>query len=143
LTTSTITKPDRDLIIRFRGRSQEQLLDLDSSPVAVAAVAREWLKGNEPIEPSVLPPKTSQVLYAYLSDERVYGNRLLTMPSDSPIWLSFSNRNFSQAIGPRTIGNMCERYLGTGKVHTTRHTAAVNLSHQKRVKGLRIHGRSS
>jgi hypothetical protein len=121
----------RDLIIRFRGRLQEQLLDLESSQVAVAAVAREWLKGNEPMEPSVLPPKRSQVLYAYLSDERVYGNRLLTMPSDSLIWLSFSNRNFSQAIGPRTISNICERYLGTGKVHATRHTAAVNLSHQK------------
>jgi len=26
---------------------------------------------------------------------------------------------------------MCERYLGTGKVHTTRHTAAANLAHQK------------
>ena len=100
-------------------------------------------KGNEPMEPSVLPAKTSQVLYAYLSDERVYGNRLLTMPSDSPVWLSFSDRNFGQAIGPRTISNICERYLGTGKVHTTRHTAAVNLSHQKGVKGLRIHGRSS
>jgi hypothetical protein len=50
----------------------------------------------------------------------VYGNRLLTMPSDSPIWLSFSDRNFSQAIGPHTISNICERYLGTGKVHTTR-----------------------
>jgi hypothetical protein len=54
----------RDLINRFRGRLQEQLLDLDRSPVAVAAVAREWLKGNEPMEPSVLPSKTSQVLYA-------------------------------------------------------------------------------
>jgi hypothetical protein len=42
------------------------------------------------------------------------------MPSDSPIWLSFSDRNFSQAIGPHTISNICERYLGTGKVHTTR-----------------------
>ncbi len=59
------------------------------------------------------------------------------------LWLSFSDRNFSQAIGPRTISNVCERHLGTGKVHTTRHTAAVNLSHQKGVKGIRIHGSSS
>src|SRR5260370_42514645 len=59
------------------------------------------------------------------------------------LWLSFSDRNFSLAIGLRTISNMCERHLGTGKVHTMRHTAAVNLSHQKGVKGIRIHGRSS
>src|SRR5260370_37493506 len=59
------------------------------------------------------------------------------------LWLSFSDRNFSQAIGPRTISNVRERHLGTGKVHTTRHTVAVNLSHQKAEKGLRIHRRSS
>jgi integrase len=90
-------------------------------------------KGNEPMEPSILPAKTSRVLYTYLSDEQVYGNRLLTTPGHKPIWLSFSDRNFKQSIGTRTISNICKEVLGDGRVHVTRHTAAVTLAHQKDV----------
>jgi integrase/recombinase XerD len=92
----------------------------------------EWerCKGGKHMT-SRLEKGTTKALYAYLTDARVYGNRLLTMPGDSPVWLSFSDRNAHQAIGMRTIGNICERHLKTGKSHTTRHTAAVNMSKQK------------
>ncbi len=92
-------------------------------------VAWERCKGNEEMT-SVLKRGATTAFYTYLTDDRVYGNRLLTMPGDSPVWLSFSDRNHKQAVGTRTISNICERYLGTGKVHATRHTAAVNMAHQ-------------
>ncbi len=96
----------------------------------VCSVEWERCKGGKQMT-SQLQKGATSALYTYLTDSRVYGNRLLTMPGDSPVWLSFSDRNFKQAIGYGTINNICERYLGTSKSHTTRHTAAVNMSKQK------------
>lgn len=85
-------------------------------------------KGNKTLR-DILPAKTTRALYAYLAHERVYGsNRLLTLEKDAPIWLSFSTRGDVDAIGPRTISRICANYLGSSKVHTTRHSAAVAWS---------------
>jgi integrase len=88
--------------------------------------AVDWprCKGNKAMR-DVLSPKTTKALYAYLTHEQVYGNRLLTLDKKAPLWLSFSTRGDVKAIGPRTISRMCERYLGTSKVHATRHSAAL------------------
>lgn len=69
--------------------------------------------------------KTTKALYTYL--ECVYPGQLLTLSGDAPIWISFSDRNKGRAIGTRMISNICERYLGTSKTHTPRHTLAVNM----------------
>jgi integrase/recombinase XerD len=74
-----------------------------------------------------LAPKTTRALYAYL--EVIYPGQLLTLPGDAPIWISFSDRNKGQAIGTRTLANICELYLGTSKTHTPRHTLAVRMHH--------------
>jgi integrase/recombinase XerD len=91
----------------------------------------EWerCKGNEQMTSS-LSAKTTEALYAYLQHARVYGNRVFTLSGDAPVWVSFSKQNRGQAIGTRTIANICEHYLGTSKVHATRHTAAVGMSKQ-------------
>lgn len=93
---------------------------------ASCLVRWERCKGNKQMT-SRLERGVTKALYAYLTDRRVYGSRLLTMPGDKPVWLSFSDRNREQAIGTRTISNICARYLGDSRVHVTRHTAAVNL----------------
>ncbi len=80
-------------------------------------------KGNKALK-DVLPPKTTKALYAYLMHEQVYGNRLLTLDKNAPLWLSFSSRGDVESIGTRTISRMCKDYLGTSKVHVTRHSAA-------------------
>lgn len=89
----------------------------------------EWerCKGNEQMQ-SLLSTKTTTALYTYL--HAVYGKHLLNVPGDAPVWVSFSKQNKGQAIGTRTISNMCEQYLGTTKVHATRHTAAVGMAKQ-------------
>jgi site-specific recombinase XerD len=84
-------------------------------------------KGNKQME-DTLEEKTTQALYAYLY--RVYGPKLGILSGDAPIWVSFSRQNRGQAIGIRTISNICEEYLDTSKVHTTRHTWAVNMHKQ-------------
>jgi integrase/recombinase XerD len=71
---------------------------------------------------------TTRALYAYL--ESVYPGQLLTLSGDAPLWISFSDRNKGQAIGTRTLSNICERYLGTSKTHAPRHTLAVTMHHR-------------
>jgi integrase len=90
-------------------------------------VAWPRCKGNKALR-DVLLPKTTKALYVYLTHEQVYGNRLLTLGKDAPLWLSFSTRGDVEAIGPRTISRICAAYLGSSKVHTTRHSAAVAWS---------------
>lgn len=87
--------------------------------------AVDWprCKGNKAMR-DVLPPRTTKALYAYLMHEQVYSNRLLALDKHAPVWLSFSSRGDVEGIGPRTISRICERYLGSSKVHTTRHSAA-------------------
>ena len=76
-----------------------------------------------------LAPKTTAALYAYL--ECVYPGQLLQLPGDAPVWISFSDRNKGQALGTRTLSNICERYLGTSKTHAPRHTLAVTMHNMK------------
>jgi site-specific recombinase XerD len=84
-------------------------------------------KGNKQME-DMLPVKTTHALYTYL--QSVYGSQLGQLPNDAPVWVSFSKQNKGEAIGTRTISNMCEEYLGTSKVHATRHTWAVTMHKQ-------------
>lgn len=98
--------------------------DLTTSKDGKYAVSWPRCKGNKAMN-DVLPPNTTKALYAYLTHNQVYGNRLLTLDKHAPIWLSFSTRGDVASIGPRTISRICERYLGTSKVHATRHSAVA------------------
>lgn len=84
-------------------------------------------KGNTQME-DVLPEKTTRALYVYL--HAVYGVQLGQLANDAPVWVSFSKQNRGQAIGVRTISHVCDTYLGTSKVHATRHTWAVTMHKQ-------------
>jgi integrase/recombinase XerD len=89
----------------------------------------EWerCKGNKQMI-DCLPAKTTKALYEYL--HAVYGTKMASLSGDTPIWISFSRRNYGQAIGIGTIANICEAHLGTSKVHATRHTWAVTMHHK-------------
>lgn len=115
----------------FTGRRAGELAAMKVGDLARLGekCAVDWprCKGNKAMR-DVLSPKTTRALYAYLTHDQVYGNRLLMLDKDAPLWLSFSTRGDVASIGPRTISRICERYLGTSKVHATRHTAAVQWS---------------
>ena len=68
----------------------------------------------------LLEVETSAVLLDYLHAQ--YGKHLQVIPPDAPIWVSYSKQNFGQAIGTRTLSNICAAHLDTSKVHALRHT---------------------
>lgn len=92
-----------------------------------ALIIWERCKGGKKMT-DVLQAKTTDALYEYLS--AVYGKDLYQAPKESPVWVSFSDRNKGQAISARTLQRVCEKYLGTSKMHATRHTWAVTM-HKK------------
>jgi site-specific recombinase XerD len=73
-----------------------------------------------------LQAKTTNALYTYL--EEIYSGQLLTLPGDTPVWVSFSDRNKDQAIGTRTFSNILKRYMDVSKFHATRHTLALTMN---------------
>lgn len=81
-------------------------------------------KGNK-LDRKRLDKEQSAILLDYLAAQ--YGKRLLTLPGDAPVWVSYSRRNAGQAIDAKTLSNICKRYLGTGKIHATRHTFSVGM----------------
>jgi integrase len=72
----------------------------------------------------ILPPGTSKVLLAYLS--AIYGD-VAAQPADAGIWLSFAHYCHRQPIGKQSISDICLRWLGTSKVHATRHSFAIRM----------------
>jgi len=69
-----------------------------------------------------LTSAVAAALVAYL--EVAYRERLYELRPDAAIWLSFAPRAYRQPLGPQGIADTCERWLGTSKMHTTRHSFA-------------------
>lgn len=76
-----------------------------------------------------LPAAAADALMRWLS--AAYGPDLgPALPPDAPVWIALS-RNLSRgrAMGIQSIADVCERRLGTSKVHATRHTFAHAMEH--------------
>lgn len=69
-----------------------------------------------------LPPATAQALARYL--DAVYG---VTWPKDGAVWVSDSNRAKGAPLSLAGLSDICQRHLGTAKIHTLRHTFAKAL----------------
>jgi site-specific recombinase XerD len=72
-----------------------------------------------------LDPRLSQTLLDYL--RAIYGENLTDLGPHTPIWISFSDRTYRQAIGQQTIADICTTHLGVSKVHSLRHTFALTM----------------
>jgi integrase len=84
----------------------------------------ERCKGGKTLY-SVLDVHLSKALLAYL--RTIYGEQLDTLSPYAPLWMSFSDRSYGQAIGSQTIADICESHLGISTVHTLRHTFALTM----------------
>ncbi len=78
-------------------------------------------KGGKQMK-DVLPKPTGAALLAYL--QAFYGPHLGSLALTAPIWVSLSRRNYGQAMTTQTIADVCQKRLGTSKVHILRHTFA-------------------
>lgn len=73
-----------------------------------------------------IKPRTQRALLAYL--HKVHGSALGMLPANTPIFVSFSrNTSKGSQISTQTVADICKKYLGTSKVHTTRHTFAIGM----------------
>jgi integrase len=80
-------------------------------------------KGGKQMD-DLLPAVASAAILTWLS--RIYGD-LERIPPDAPIWVCLSRRDEGNPLTTRSMGQICQRYLGTSKVHVTRHTFARTM----------------
>jgi site-specific recombinase XerD len=90
----------------------------------IVTLTFERCKGGKTMQ-DVLDPRLSNVLLTYL--HTIYGEQLAILAPHRPIWVSFSDRTYGQAIGAQTIADICENHLGVSTVHTLRHTFALTM----------------
>jgi integrase len=74
-----------------------------------------------------LPAGISHVLLTWLRS--YYGEELYLAP-DTPLWVALApggrnGKNRGNQLGPQAIADICQKYLGTSKVHATRHTGTL------------------
>lgn len=74
-----------------------------------------------------LPAGISHVLLTWLRS--YYGEDLCLVP-DTPLWVALASggrngRNRGNQLGTQAIADICRKYLGTSKVHATRHTGTL------------------
>ena len=74
-----------------------------------------------------LPAGISHILLTWL---RSYYGGDLSLAPDTPLWVALApgsrnGRNRGNRLGNQAIADICKKYLGTSKVHTTRHSGTL------------------
>lgn len=80
-------------------------------------------KGGKKTRDTLLPPVATAVL-AWI---KAYYGSYAAMPADAPLWPSLSHYHRGGAISIQAIADICEKHLGTSRVHATRHTFAHKM----------------
>ena len=110
------------------GRRASELATLTWGNISITAksmvIRWEHCKGDKLMLDDI-KPGTQKALLVYL--QKLYGAELGSLSANSPIFVSFSRNSFQKQISIQTVSNICKRYLGTSKVHATRHTFAVGM----------------
>ncbi len=91
-----------------------------------ARLTFEHAKGNERLQDD-LPQSTTNALLRWL--HRWYGPDMGRLTPDAPLWINVAEHSLGQygeALGVRSLNVICKTWLGTSKVHATRHSFAHN-----------------
>ena len=105
--------------------SEMQALKIEDIHIGSSSVIIIWqhCKGNERMMDQIAPD-VAKVLLEYLHE--AYKGELRP---DAPVWISFSQFHSALAEKPAitnaSIARVLQKYAGTSKVHTTRHSFAV------------------
>lgn len=86
----------------------------------------EHVKGGDVLQDD-LSRNASNALLRWL--RRWYGDDL-QLPAQAPLWVNLAEQGwgtYGEQLGLRSFSVLCKRWLGTSKVHTTRHTFAHTL----------------
>lgn len=118
------------------GRCVDELADLRWRDVQVSSqtVMLTWMhtKDDKRLHNTLLA-KVGALFIQYL--HVIYGTQLDCLVPDAPIWISTSRRNWGTAISTSAIVNICQRRLGTWKIHTLRHTFAHMMTKLSSTEG--------
>lgn len=80
-------------------------------------------KGDKNID-DLLEPEISAILEICLQVN--HRGAFWTLPDDTPLWIDcYHQSRYGEPLGYHGIANICERRLGTSKVHTLRGTFAI------------------
>ncbi len=109
------------------GHRAAELVALQWNDIRIAGRNMEvtWLhcKGNKTMK-DILGEKTRDALETYIY--ALYGSDLGSLANDAPIFVSLSRNGYGKRMSTQAVSDICKRYIGTSKVHATRHTFAVN-----------------
>lgn len=96
-------------------------------PLSDGRVKLTWIhtKGKDDPLYDTLPTALGKALLGYLHG--YYGADLSDLAHDAPIWVSLSNHHRGGALSISAIADVCEKRIGTSKVHQLRHTFARML----------------
>jgi integrase len=86
-------------------------------------------KGNKTMVDELLP-HVANVLIRYLEDwyQCPFSRIAEKYSPDCPVFVSLGNRDKGKPLTAKGVSIICEKHLGTSKVHTTRHTFAHGMS---------------
>lgn len=75
-----------------------------------------------------LPAGVSQILLTWVRN--YYAEAQIPLTPDAPLWVALAaggrnGKNRGNQLGTQAIADICKKYLGTSKVHTTRHTGTL------------------
>lgn len=83
----------------------------------------EHNKNDKQID-DLLEPEITRVVEACLSKN--HQESFWSMPDDTPLWIDcYHTKRYGKPLGYHGVANICQRWLGTSKVHTTRGTFAI------------------
>ncbi len=101
-----------DIRLSGRGKAEKML------------VTWQHCKGNKQMRDEI-EPRTKAALLAYL--HALYGANLGKLAKEAPVFVSLSRNNNRGGLSIQAVSDICLKHLGTSKVHTTRHTFAVQM----------------
>jgi site-specific recombinase XerD len=86
-------------------------------------------KGNKTMVDEILP-RVATVLIRYLEwwYQVPFAEIADRYHTDAPVFVSLGNRDKGRPLTAKGVSLICERHLGTSKVHATRHTFAHGMS---------------
>lgn len=125
-------KRDYALILVFlsTGRRAKEVLNLCWSDVQIigrSVTLHFRCKGGTQMHDK-LEDRVSAALLDYLYT--IFRDPIAEQDGEHPLWLAFSRNNMKDQLSMRGLSLIIEKHLGTGKVHTTRHTFAHGMEKQ-------------
>jgi integrase len=117
------------IVLAMTGRRLSEVASLKRENLVIqgkeVTIYFSKVKGGKEMK-DLLKGKSAAVLLDWL--QAYYGDNLDVIPPDSPLWVDLSHSAKSKGTRPisiKSVANICEKYLGTSKVHALRHTFAV------------------